>query len=168
MFNFKTFVDFGFDFFFLAITIFLIVLPIVAYKQYRKRYDKEKTYTYWPPDNFWEYIFGNKIPMGFSFVAGILFFIFAVCSATYDACTVVSNRYEEPAIYEQYIERGKVIADCIEVSDDIINTELYNTAIAYNTNLAEIKAKYADPRFEMNFTGDYDWNAIPYMDLKGE
>ena len=166
MFNFKTFVDFGFDFFFLAITIFLIVLPIVVYKQYRKRYYKEKTY--WHPDNFWEYIFGNNIPMGFSFVAGILFFIFTVCSTTYDACTVVSNRYEEPAIYEQYIERGKVIADCIEVSDDIINTELYNTAIAYNTNLAEIKAKYSDPRFEMNFTGDYDWNTIPYIDLKGE
>ena len=166
MFNFKTFVDFGFDFFFLVITIFLIVLPIVVYKQYRKRYYKEKTY--WHPDNFWEYIFGNNIPMGFSFVAGILFFIFAVCSTTYDACTVVSNRYEEPAIYEQYIERGKVIADCIEVSDDIINTELYNTAIAYNTNLAEIKAKYADPRFEMNFTGNYDWNTIPYIDLKGE
>lgn len=166
MFNFKTFVDFGFDFFFLAITIFLIVLPIVVYKQYRKRYDKENTY--WHPDNFYEYIFGNKISMGLSFVAGIVFFIFAVCSTTYDACTVVSNRYEEPAIYEQYIERGKVIADCIEVSDDIINTELYNTAIDYNTNLAEIKAKYADPRFEMNFIGDYDWNAIPYMDLKGE
>lgn len=166
MFNFKTFVDFGFDFFFLAITIFLIVLPIVVYKQYRKRYYKEKTY--WHPDNFWEYIFGNNIAMGLSFVAGIVFFIFAICSTTYDACIVVSNRYEEPAIYEQYVERGKVIADCIEVSDDIINTELYNTAIAYNTNLAEIKAKYADPRFEMNFTRDYDWNAIPYISLKGE
>ena len=164
MFNFKTFVDFGFDFFFLAITIFLIVLPIVVYKQYRKRYDKEKTY--WPPDNFWEYIFGNKIPMGFSFVAGILFFIFAVCSTTYDACTVVSNRYEEPAIYEQYIERGKAISDSIEVSSDIINTELYDNAISYNTSLAEIKAKYTDPNFGMNFTGDYDWDAIPYISLK--
>lgn len=164
MFNFKTFVDFGFDFFFLAITIFLIVLPIVIYKQYRKRYDKENTY--WHPDNFYEYIFGNKISMGLSFVAGIVFFIFAVCSTTYDACTVVSNRYEEPAIYEQYIERGKVIADCIEVSDDIINTELYNTAIVYNTNLAEIKAKYTDPNFSMNFTGNYDWSTIPYISLK--
>ena len=166
MFNFKTFIDFGFDIFFIVLSIFFIVLPMIMYKRYRKTWDKEKTY--WAPSRFFEYIFEDKIPMGFSFVAGILFFIFAVCSTTYDACTVVSNRYEEPAIYEQYIERGKVIADCIEVSDDIINTELYNTAIAYNTNLAEIKAKYADPRFEMNFTGDYDWNAIPYMDLKGE
>ena len=164
MFNFKTFVDFGFDFFFLAITIFLIVLPIVVYKQYRKRYDKEKTY--WHPDNFYEYIFGNKISMGLSFVAGIVFFIFAVCSTTYDAYTVVSNRYEEPAIYEQYVERGKVISDSIEVSNDIINTELYNNAISYNTDLAEIKAKYTDPNFSMNFTGDYDWSIIPYISLK--
>ena len=164
MFNFKTFVDFGFDFFFLAITIFLIVLPIVVYKQYRKRYDKEKTY--WHPDNFYEYIFGNKISMGLSFVAGIVFFIFAVCSTTYDAYTVVSNRYEEPAIYEQYVERGKVISDSIEVSNDIINTELYNNAISYNTGLAEIKAKYTDPNFSMNFTGNYDWSTIPYISLK--
>ena len=164
MFNFKTFVDFGFDFFFLAITIFLIVLPIVVYKQYRKRYDKEKTY--WHPDNFYEYIFGNKISMGLSFVAGIVFFIFAVCSTTYDAYTVVSNRYEEPAIYEQYVERGKVISDSIEVSNDIINTELYNNAISYNTDLAEIKAKYTDPNFSMNFTGNYDWSTIPYISLK--
>ena len=164
MFNFKTFVDFGFDFFFLAITIFLIVLPIVVYKQYRKRYDKKKTY--WHPDNFYEYIFGNKISMGLSFVAGIVFFIFAVCSTTYDAYTVVSNRYEEPAIYEQYVERGKVISDSIEVSNDIINTELYNNAISYNTGLAEIKAKYTDPNFSMNFTGNYDWSTIPYISLK--
>lgn len=166
MFNFKTIFDFGLDFFFIAITIFLIVLPIIVYKRYRKRYDKEETY--WTPDNFYDYIFCNKISMGVSFAAGLIFFIFTVCSTAYDACTVVSNRYEEPAIYEQYVERGKVIADCIEVSDDIINTELYNTAIAYNTNLAGIKAKYADPRFSMNFTRDYDWNIIPYMDLKGE
>ena len=164
MFNFKTFVDFGFDFFFLAITIFFIVLPIIVYKRYRKRYDKEKTY--WHPDNFYEYIFGNKISMGLSFVAGIVFFIFAVCSTTYDAYTVVSNRYEEPAIYEQYVERGKVISDSIEVSNDIINTELYNNAISYNTSLAEIKAKYTDPNFSMNFTGNYDWSTIPYISLK--
>ena len=166
MFNFKTFIDFGFDIFFLTITIFLIILPIVMYKQYRKECDKEKTY--WTPDSFWEYIFGNKIAMGLSFVAGIVFFIFAICSTTYDACIVVSNRYEEPAIYEQYVERGKVISDSIEVSNDIINTELYNNAISYNTGLAEIKAKYTDPNFSMNFTGNYDWSTIPYISLKGE
>ena len=166
MFNFKTFIDFGFDIFFLTITIFLIILPMVMYKRYRKTWDKEKTY--WAPNGFFEYIFEDKIPMGLSFVAGIVFFIFAICSTTYDACIVVSNRYEEPAIYEQYIERGKVISDSIEVSNDIINTELYNNAISYNTGLAEIKAKYTDPNFGMNFTGDYDWGTIPYISLKGE
>ena len=164
MFNFKTFIDFGFDIFFLTITIFLIILPMVMYKRYRKTWDKEKTY--WAPNGFFEYIFEDKIPMGLSFVAGIVFFIFAICSTTYDACIVISNRYEEPAIYEQYVERGKVISDSIDVSNDIINTELYNNAISYNTTLAEIKAKYIDPNFSMNFTGDYDWSAIPYISLK--
>ena len=164
MFNFKTFIDFSFDIFFIALSIFFIVLPMVMYKRYRKTWDKEKTY--WAPSGFFEYIFEDKIPMGLSFVAGIVFFIFAICSTTYDACIVVSNRYEEPAIYEQYVERGKVISDSIEVSSDIINTELYNNAISYNTGLAEIKAKYTDPNFSMNFTGDYDWDAIPYISLK--
>ena len=164
MFNFKTFIDFGFDIFFIVLSVFFIVLPIIMHKRYRKTWDKEKTY--WAPNGFFEYIFEDKIPMGLSFVAGIVFFIFAICSTTYDACIVVSNRYEEPAIYEQYIERGKVISDSIEVSNDIINTELYNNAISYNTSLAEIKAKYTDPSFGMNFTGNYDWSTIPYLSLK--
>ena len=164
MFNFKSFIDFRIDFFFVAITIFFIILPIVVYKQYRKKCDKEKTY--WAPDNFWEYIFGNKISMGLSFAAGIVFFIMAICFTAYDFTVAISNCYEEPAIYEKYVERGKMITDCIEVSDDIINTELYNNAISYNTTLAEIKAKCTDPNFSMNFTGDYDWDTIPYISLK--
>lgn len=164
MFNFKTILDLGIDFFFVAITIFFIVLPLVTYKQYRKKYDKEKSYC--DPSDFYEYIFDDKILMGVSFVAGFIFFILTAGSTAYDAYTIISNRYEEPAIYEQYIEREKVITDCIEISDDIINTDLYNNAIAYNTNLAEIKAKYTDSNFSINFTGDYDWDAIPYISLK--
>ena len=166
MFNFKTFIDFSFDIFFIVLSIFFIMLPMIMYKRYRKMWDKEKTY--WAPSRFFEYIFEDKIPMGISFISGIICIVLASCSIIYDTATVISNRYEEPAIYELYVERGKVISDSIEVSNDIINTELYNNAISYNTTLAEIKAKYTDPRFEMNFTGDYDWNTIPYIDLKGE
>ena len=166
MFNFKTFIDFSFDIFFIALSIFFIVLPMVMYKRYRKTWDKEKTY--WAPSRFFEYIFEDKIPMGISFLSGVVFVVLSSCFIVYDAAIVVSNRYEEPAIYEQYVERGKVISDSIEVSNDIINTELYNNAISYNTTLAEIKAKYTDPNFSMNFTGDYDWGAIPYISLKGE
>lgn len=164
MFTFKTILDLGVDFFFVAITIFFVVRPLVAYKQYRKKYDKEKSYC--DPSDFYEYFFDDKILMGVSFVAGLVFFMLTASSTVCDAYTIISNRYEEPAIYEQYIEREKVITDCIEISDDIINTDLYNNAIAYNTNLAEIKAKYIDSNFSINFTGDYDWGAIPYISLK--
>ena len=164
MFNFKTFIDFGFDIFFIVLSVFFIVLPMIMHKRYRKMWDKEKTY--WAPSSFFEYIFEDKIPMGISFVSGIVFIILASYFIVYDTATVVSNRYEEPAIYEQYVERGKAISDSIEVSSDIINTELYNNAIFYNTTLAEIKAKCTDPNFSMNFTGDYDWDTIPYISLK--
>ena len=164
MFNFKTFIDFGFDIFFIILSIFFIVLPMIMYKRYRKTWDKEKSY--WEPSGFFEYIFEDKIPMGISFLSGIVFIILVSYFIVYDTATVVSNRYEEPAIYEQYVERGKAISDSIEVSSDIINTELYNNAISYNTSLAEIKAKYTDLNFSMNFTGDYDWSAIPYISLK--
>ena len=166
MFNFKTFIDFGFDIFFIILSVFFIVLPMIMHKLYRKTWDKEKTY--WAPSGFFEYIFEDKIPMGISFISGIICIVLASCSIIYDTATVISNRYEEPAIYELYVERGKVISDSIEVSNDIINTELYNNAISYNTGLAEIKAKYTDPNFSMNFTGDYDWSTIPYISLKGE
>ena len=164
MFNFKTFIDFGFDIFFIVLSIVFIVLPMIMHKRYRKTWDKEKTY--WAPSGFFEYIFEDKIPMGISFLSGIVFIILASYFIVYDTATVVSNRYEEPAIYEQYVERGKAISDSIEVSNDIINTELYNNAISYNTSLAEIKAKYTDLNFSMNFTGDYDWSTIPYISLK--
>ena len=164
MFNFKTFIDFSFDIFFIALSIFFIVLPMIMHKRYKKMWAKEKTY--WAPSGFFEYIFEDKIPMGISFISGIICIVLASCSIIYDTATVISNRYEEPAIYELYVERGKVISDSIEVSNDIINTELYNNAISYNTTLAEIKAKYTDPNFSMNFTGDYDWDTIPYISLK--
>ena len=164
MFNFKTFIAFGFDIFSIVISIFFIILPMILYKRYRKIYAKEKMR--WAPSSFFEYIFEDKIIPGISFISGIIFTILASCFIVYDTATVVSNRYEEPAIYEQYVERGKVISDSIEVSNDIINTELYNNAISYNTSLAEIKAKYIDRNFSMNFTGDYDWSTIPYISLK--
>ena len=164
MFDFKTFIDFGFDIFFIVLSIFFIVLPMIMHKRYRKTWDTEKTY--WAPSGFFEYIFEDKIPMGISFVSGIICILLASCCITFDTVAVISNRYEEPAIYEQYVERGKVISDSIEVSNDIINTELYNNAISYNTSLAEIKAKYTDLNFSMNFTGDYDWDTIPYISLK--
>lgn len=166
MFNFKTFIDFGFDIFFIVLSIFFIVLPMIMHKRYKKIWAKQKTY--WVPSNFFEYIFGDTPSMGISFLSGVVFIILSSCFIVYDAAIVVSNRYEEPAIYEQYVERGKVISDSIEVSNDIINTELYNNAISYNTTLAEIKAKYTDPNFSMNFTGNYDWSTIPYISLKGE
>ena len=166
MFNFKTFIDFSFDIFFIVLSIFFIVLPIIMHKRYKKMWAKEKN-TYWvSPSSFFEYIFEDKIPMGISFLSGVVFIILASYFIVYDTATVVSNRYEEPAIYEQYVERGKAISDSIEVSSDIINTELYNNAISYNTSLAEIKAKYTDLNFSMNFTGEYDWSAIPYISLK--
>ena len=164
MFNFKTFIDFSFDIFFIALSIFFIVLPMIMHKRYKKMWAKEKTY--WAPSGFFEYIFEDKIPKGISFISGIICIVLASCSIIYDTATVISNRYEEPAIYELYVERGKVISDSIEVSNDIINTELYNNAISYNTTLAEIKAKYTDLNFSMNFTGDYDWSTIPYISLK--
>lgn len=164
MFDFKTFIDFGFDIFFIVLSIFFIVLPMIMYKRYRKTWDKEKTY--WAPSGFFEYIFGDKVSMGVSFLSGAVFIVLASCFIVYDTATVVSNRCEEPAIYEQYVERGKVISDSIKVSNNIINTELYNNAISYNTSLAEIKAKYTDPNFDINFTGDYDWSTIPYISLK--
>lgn len=165
MFNFRTFIDFSFDFFFVVLSIFFIALPMIMYKRYRKTWDKEKIKTYWA-SSFFEYVFEDKIIPGLSFISGIVCIVLAVCFIIYDTAVVISNRYEEPAIYEQYIERGKAISDSIEVSKDIINTELYNNAISYNTSLAEIKAKYADSNFSINFTGDYDWNTIPYISLK--
>ena len=79
-----------------------------------------------------------------------------------------NNRINEGARYEQAIIEAVTITDALEVSEDIVNTDLYVNAVDYNANLAEMKAMYNNPHYKVNFTGRYDWNVLEYISLKQE
>ena len=76
------------------------------------------------------------------------------------------NRMNEPAIYQQMMIERTSIEDALEVSDDVVNTDLYIQAVDYNNRLAEMQVKSVSKDYKRNFTGNYDWNTIQYIDLK--
>ena len=79
-----------------------------------------------------------------------------------------NNKMNEPAIYQQMMVERTSIVDALEVSDDVVNTYLYTRAVDYNSRLAEMQVKSVSEDYKHNFTGDYDWSVIQYIDLKGE
>lgn len=103
-------------------------------------------------------------------------FIIGICSAIAIAVysclplgEIYSNRVHEPSRYSAVIAEAKTLTEALDVSEDIVNTDLYNRVVDYNTNLASIKSKFNNNDFRLNFSGKYDWNALERIDLnKGE
>ena len=75
------------------------------------------------------------------------------------------NKAMEPAVYEKMIICGDTYRDALEHSTDIINTDLYLDIVEYNEQLTMIKSSSKIPNYSFNFSGDYDWDALEYIDL---
>ena len=80
--------------------------------------------------------------------------------------TIIKNRTNEPANYNAMVIKGETLKQAIAVSDDLVNTDLYTSAVAYNGTLVQIQALSKNPMYALNFTGDCDWDAIEYINLK--
>ena len=65
------------------------------------------------------------------------------------------------------VERVSTV-DALNTTDDVVNTDLYNRVIDFNTRLTEYQTKSVNDEYRHNFTGDYDWSVIQHIDLKGE
>ena len=76
------------------------------------------------------------------------------------------NQLNDQAYYEYAIVKAETLKSAIQISDDIINTELYKEVIEYNGKLSKIKTYFNNPAYKMTFSGECDWNAIDYIDLK--
>lgn len=75
------------------------------------------------------------------------------------------NRLNEAANYNALMAEGQTLTDALTVSNDIIKNDLYLAISNYNQDVTRWKAYYTSPRFSYNFTGDYDWMKIPYINI---
>lgn len=144
------------------------VLPIRWKVWVKKEKAKNKGECY---HSDWYYSFGEWVDDHVVSVIGC-FSIGIVCLIAFLVCcgcltsTLYTNHIEEPARYEYAIVRAETLKDALEVTEDIVNTDLYSNVVAYNAQLATIKTKFSDPLYHMNFSGDYDWGVLEYINLK--
>ena len=80
--------------------------------------------------------------------------------------TIYDTRQDESVFYQAMIAEKETIEDSLAITTDIVNTQLYESAIAFNTELATYQQFSINPNYKYNFTGDYDWFAIEPIKLK--
>lgn len=168
IYNFVTWVNFAIAFAFLVIGVVFCVIPPIRWRLWAKAERKKDKNC---PHSDWYYSFGEWVEdhvahVIANFSIGILALIVFLVSVGCDASTVYTNQVEEPARYEYAIIRAETLKDALDVTEDIVNTDLYASVVGYNAQLATIKAKAADPIYAINFSGDYDWGALDYINLK--
>ena len=163
------------DFYFLAILAFMAFITIIAVPVTRwqiwanKKKVEDDIYDRKNRDYSFSNWFYNDDYLPFyiiSIATGIVCILSFFISSLNVGFTLHTNKIEEFSRYQTYIVSKNSYEEILNMSTDIINTPLYEEVVEYNKNLAEIKAKYNDPKFDMNFSGEYDWNALEYIELK--
>jgi hypothetical protein len=128
-----------------------------GYQKYLKRFP-ERTFS----DFLWRDLEDPLIPI----VLTIALTFLLLLTVAFNGSSIYHNRINEAEYYTTAVVRAETIDAAIEVSEDIINTELYLDAIEFNKELAEVKSKFNNPHYKMNFTGEYDWNELEYIELR--
>ena len=126
----------------------------------RKRHIAEGYTWSYSLDDWFDDSAGNIPFFACSLVIGILFILIGLGISSDIAFTARNNRINEPANYASYIARKETLEDTLEITEDVVNSQLYDSIYAFNSQLAVIKTKYTDARFKWNFTGYYNWLEI--------
>ena len=80
--------------------------------------------------------------------------------------TIYDTRQDELVFYQTMNAEKEAIEDSLAITTDIVNTQLYESAIVFNAELATYQQCSINPNYKYNFTGDYDWFAIEPIELK--
>lgn len=81
---------------------------------------------------------------------------------------IYENHICEPIVYEQYKIEYATITNIIDKSEDVVNSDVYLRANDYNKEITKLKEASTNPNYKLNFTGDYDWSALPTVEIKGK
>ena len=147
-----------------------ILTPIILWKSWAKK-DKARDeknglkYYHYDFDDWWNS--GNNIIIGFiCFIIALIASLVVLFAGVEGVTTIAKNRTNEPAFYNSMIIQGETLEQAITITDDLVNTDLYTSAVKYNGTLAQIQELAKSPMYALNFTGDYDWDTIEYVNLK--
>ena len=169
MFNFVTPSGLFFHSAMFIIGLILALIPISRYCKWKKTRLKSDSYWESSHTDFDDYLFDDDDNHTVSNVCAFIFGTAILAVGFFSLCgnvkTIVQNRIDEPAVYASYVARQETIQDALMVTEDVVNTELYSSAIGFNSQLAQIQAKYHTNFYSLNFTGDCDWDAIKPIDL---
>ena len=167
MFNFVTPSGLFFNLIMFIIGLILASIPISRYCKWRKIRLKSDNYWESSHTDFDDYLYDDKHTVFnvCAFICGTALLTVGFFSLCGNVKTIVQNRIDEPAVYASYVARQETIQDALMVTEDVVNTELYSSAIGFNSQLAQIQAKYHTNFYSLNFTGNCDWDAIKPIDL---
>ena len=153
----------------LLLAAVLIIVPVIKWKKWKileKEYEKENRYR---PYSDYHYSFDSWLKDNsralISVALAVLLIMVGSINFYFDVDTVWNNRCKEPSNYETMIVQGETIREALGSTTDIVNTDLYIKAIDYNSELTTIKAKCNDPKYSINFSGNYDWNNIKLIEI---
>jgi len=100
-------------------------------------------------------VFGLLVTSCGAILAAIFLTVFAI-----DTGSLIHQRNKEPIIYQQMIAKKQSLEQAFEHSHDVVNTDLYTHAVAWNTELAKIQTAANDPKYAITFSGKVDWLSI--------
>ena len=153
----------------LLLAAVLIIVPVIKWKKWKileKEYEEENRYR---PYSKYHYYFsswlGDNSRALISVALAALLISVGSINFYFDADIICDNRYEEPSNYEAMIVQGETIREALDSTTDVVNTDLYIKAVDYNSKLTTIKTKYNDPKYRINFSGNYDWNNIKLIEI---
>lgn len=123
----------------------------------KMEYLDELTFIKWVEDSF------LKIS---AFIISIIIVLSSIVIIGFTLASIHTCRLEENINYQETIIKKEALENVINETEDIINTDLYNQVVGFNTRLAKTQAQSVHPNYSINFTGDYDWFAIEPIKVK--
>lgn len=90
--------------------------------------------------------------------------IFLICSIV-TVIDVVNFRMQEGVQYATYLADYKSLYTAMDVTTDVVNTDLYLRIIDYNSEVTRMASLYNSRLFAISFSGHYDWSTLPIIHL---
>lgn len=81
---------------------------------------------------------------------------------------VYKNHVVEETTYNQYLTEYNTLNDILTSTTDVVNSEVYLRVNEYNKEVSEFKSQFNNPKWSYNFTGQFNWNELNMIDIKGE
>ena len=112
---------------------------------------EETTFIEWLNDSFLRsatFLLGTLVSFGVIIVLGI------------SVGNIYSNRVNEDVVYAEMANKKQALENVVNETEDIINTDLYNQVVSFNTKLGKMQTYSTHPNYSINFSGNCDWYAI--------